>query len=203
MKIKTTLAYATLCTFFLSFFFLSHAYAKAPSKATVMATLEGYEWQINYQQIENLGPDADVTLIEIIEDPTILNFYQIRALEVLRLFPKERVARFLEEYTNRSNTSDVHLKRAIDSYSRAFSAVEPMRVQEFTAPFLQHRNIHVQITAARSLTRVPLLEAEGLVSRYIEDQPQEWIKQKVSKREFPYSFERGIPQPVFQAEESP
>ena len=76
MKIKTTLVYATLCIFFLPFFFLSHAYAKAPSKAMVMATLEGYEWQINYQQIENLGPDADVTLIEIIGHPTLLNFYR-------------------------------------------------------------------------------------------------------------------------------
>ena len=67
---------------------------KQSSKATVMATLEGYEWQINHQQIENLGPDADVTLIEIIEHPTLLNFYQIRALEVLRLFPKRTSGTF-------------------------------------------------------------------------------------------------------------
>ena len=47
------------------------------------------------------------------------------------------------------------------------------------------------------LNRVPLLEAEGLVSRYMRSNLKSG-QQKVSKREFPYTFERGIHNPFLK-----
>ncbi|GIT04182.1 MAG: hypothetical protein CM1200mP28_14410 [Deltaproteobacteria bacterium] len=60
-----------------------------------------------------LGDDADIILIEIAENDSLMNVLRFRALEVLSLFPSDNTVAFLEDTAEKAFTpmEDVALKQ--------------------------------------------------------------------------------------------
>jgi len=154
----------------------STLYSAVPTRTQVMNLLEGFEWTLNAERFAQLGENVDQVLIEIISDPKpIINYYRFRALEALRLYPSEKVAQFIENYTQKKEVHSSHLRRAVDSFSRAFSNTQPERVQKLSARFLDHHDLHLQLIAAKALNRLERPEAKGLVQKYLQKTNQRWI----------------------------
>ena len=67
----------------------------APDKDQVLRMLEGRHWKLDIRVFNKLGDDADIILIEIAKNDSLMNVIRFRALEVLSLFPTDKTASFL------------------------------------------------------------------------------------------------------------
>ena len=68
--------------------------AAGPDKDQVLKMLEGRHWKLDIRAFNKLGDDADIILIEIAENDSLMNVLRFRALEVLSLFPTDNTAAF-------------------------------------------------------------------------------------------------------------
>ena len=152
--------------------------AAPPPRDEVMHLLEGYEWTIVPEKFKNLE-DVDLTLMEIVKDPKpMLNYYRLRALEVLRLFPKPRVADFLDVYLSQEKGTS-RLRRALDSFSINFASTQPERVQKVAARFLKHPKPNIRIAAISTLRKIGTPEALRLLNTHLEKETKPWILQRM------------------------
>ncbi|MGK5092017.1 hypothetical protein WDW89_08385 [Deltaproteobacteria bacterium TL4] len=165
----------------------------APTKQEVQALLLGYEWQLNPELFKNLGPDTDLVLMEIINDPQpTLNYIINRALITLRLYQNERVAQFLEAYIEKGVPSST-VRRAIDSFARAFKDAEPQRVQKSAERLLTHSDPHTQIAAARILKSLNTSASTQTYQRYMRTSMEDWQRTAIQKEDSDeWTLERGI-----------
>ena len=75
-----------------------------PDKDQVLKMLEGRHWKLDIRAFNKLGDDADIILIEIADNDSLINVIRFRALEVLSLFPTENTAAFLEDTAEKAFT---------------------------------------------------------------------------------------------------
>ncbi len=155
------------------------AYAQ-PEKEQVLTLLKGYEWTLEPARFQGLGSDADLTLMEIAADPSLMNAYRFRALEALRLYDNERVADFLENYIDQNDQSS-HLRRAFETFSSRFTDTQPYRVQQAARKLLSNPNAQVRISAARALRKLDTASARSSFQRYLGTEKEEWVKQAVQE----------------------
>ncbi len=158
---------------------INPAYAQ-PEKKQVLALLKGYEWKLEPKWFQWLGDDADLTLMEIASDTSLMNAYRFRALEALRLYDKERVADFLENYIGQNEQSS-HLRRAFESFSSRFADTQPARVQQAARKLLSNSNAQVRISAARALRNLNTDDARSTFQRYLGTEKEAWVKQAVQE----------------------
>ena len=143
-------------------------------------SLEGYEWKLQPSRIQNLGTDADLALMRIVrEGDDYPNYYRLRALEALSLFPSERVAQFLESYLKSPQEEPAHLLRALDSLSKGFAFAQPQRVQRAAESLLGHESPHVRVLAAKTLRRLNTADSRQAVVRYLDRESETWARQAV------------------------
>lgn len=134
-----------------------HAEDAIPSKEIVKNLLLGYEWKLNPTSFERLGDTTYKTLIQIVEDPAPLpNYFRLRALEALRLYPNSEVESFLEKYikSQTSQSSSARIRRAFQSFSIAFTPSQPAKVELLAASLLGHPDAHVRLGAVQQLKRL-------------------------------------------------
>ena len=89
------------CIFLL---YLSEITAAGPNKDQVLKMLEGRHWKLDISAFNELGEDADIILIEIAENDSLMNVIRFRALEVLSLFPTDNTAAYLEDTAEKAFT---------------------------------------------------------------------------------------------------
>lgn len=154
--------------------------AQAQSKEQILSLLQGYEWRLEPVRFTSLREDVDLTLMEIVADTSLMNAYRFRALEALKLFEKERVAKFLENYMNQSQTSS-HLRRAFEAFSEGFSENQPQRVQMAAQRLLSNSDPHVRISAARALRTLSTSNARSAYRGYLNNETEEWIRQAIQE----------------------
>ncbi|MBF0311079.1 MAG: hypothetical protein HQL56_16310 [Magnetococcales bacterium] len=130
--------------------FVGTLQAQEPDRQRVMNLLAGYEWRLIPERWQQLGGDADLILMEVVTDPQLMNVYRFRAMEVLTLYPTNRVADFLERFTL-SATEVPLLWRSFRSMERSFKTSQPDRVARLATQLLQHPNARVREDAARTL----------------------------------------------------
>lgn len=156
-------------------------YGEPPSQKEVKSLLEGYEWRIDVAKFNALGDDVDLTLIEIVEEPSpMLNFYRLRALEVLRFYPKPRVAEFLENYVQTQNNS-ARVARAFNSFAKNFSEVAPERVQRMATHLLKHENPRLRISAVKALRKIKTDNARKMIQAQLEKETKPWVLKRMRK----------------------
>ena len=78
-------------------------------KDQVLKMLEGRHWKLDIRAFNKLGDDADIILIEIAENDSLMNVLRFRAVEVLSLFPTDNTAAFLEDTVEKSFLSLIHI----------------------------------------------------------------------------------------------
>ena len=86
--------FLTTCFLFWNF---SGVSVGASDKDQVLRMLEGRHWKLDIRVFNKLGDDADIILIEIAKNDSLMNVIRFRALEVLSLFPTDKTASFLED----------------------------------------------------------------------------------------------------------
>ncbi|MBF0424889.1 MAG: hypothetical protein HQL66_03605 [Magnetococcales bacterium] len=138
-----------------------------PTVAEVLPHLQGYEWSPRPDLVDRLGPDADLTLMTIAQDAQRHNFLRFRAIHLLRLYPSERVAAFLEQLPGAGREAGL-TRRALESHAAAFSATQPERVERLASDLLDHGDPHVRIQAAKTLRTLNTPSAAALYRQRLQ-----------------------------------
>ena len=165
--------------FFLTTFFLlwnfSGISVAGPDKDEVLKMLEGRHWKLDIRAFNKLGDDADIILIEIAKNDSLMNVIRFRALEVLSLFPTDNTAVFLEDTTEKAFTPMA--RRGFETMKRSFAKTKPERVKRLATKLLKHRNANIRISAARYIRS----EDKILFKRFINTEKESWVRKAVQK----------------------
>ena len=146
-----------------------------PDKDRVLKMLEGRHWKLDIRAFKKLGDDANIILIEIAENDSLLNVIRFRALEVLSLFPTDKTAAFLEETSNEAFTPLA--RRGFETMKRSFAKTKPERVKRLATKLLKHRNANIRISAARYIRYVD----QTLYKSFINKEKESWVRKAVQK----------------------
>ena len=165
--------------FFLTTFFLlwnfSGISVAGPDKDEVLKMLEGRHWKLDIRAFNKLGDDADIILIEIAKNDSLMNVIRFRALEVLSLFPTDNTAVFLEDTAEKAFTPMA--RRGFETMKRSFAKNKPERVKRLATKLLKHRNANIRISAARYIRS----EDKILFKRFINTEKESWVRKAVQK----------------------
>ena len=165
--------------FFLTTFFLlwnfSGISVAGPDKDEVLKMLEGRHWKLDIRAFNKLGDDADIILIEIAKNDSLMNVIRFRALEVLSLFPTDKTASFLEDTAEKAFTPMA--RRGFQAMKRSFARTKPERVKRLATKLLKHRNANIRISAARYIRS----KDKTLFSSFITTEKEDWVRKAVQK----------------------
>ena len=142
-------------------------------KDEVFKMLEGRHWKLDIREFNKLGEGADIILIKIAENDSLMNIIRFRALEVLSLFPSDNTATFLEHTAEKSFTPMA--RRGFETMKRSFSKTKPERVKRLAKKLLKHRNANIRISAARYIRYVD----ESLFKKYINTENESWVRKAI------------------------
>jgi hypothetical protein len=136
--------------------------------AEVMTLLEGYEWTLEPNKFLCLGDGTDTALREIASDFELPNFYRLRALSALSLFPNDLTADLLERTINEASSDASKIRRALRAYSEGFNN-EPERVTMLTRSLLNtSTNRHIKAAAAETLASLNTQDAKQTLQDYLD-----------------------------------
>jgi len=154
---------------------LSGIAAAVPDKDQVLKMLEGRHWKLDISAFNKLGENADIILIEIAENDSLMNVIRFRALEVLSLFPTDNTADFLEDTAEKAFTPMA--RRGFETMKRSFAKTKPERVNHLATKLLKHRNANIRISAARYIRSVD----KNLYNSFINTEKESWVRKAVQK----------------------
>ena len=154
---------------------LSGVSAADNEKEQVLRMLEGRHWKLDIRAFNKLGDDADVILIEIAKNDSLMNVIRFRALEVLSLFPTDNTAAFLEDTAEKAFTPMA--RRGFEAMKRSFARSKPERVKRLATKLLNHRNANIRISAARYVRSVD----QTLYKNFIKTEKEGWVRKAVQK----------------------
>ena len=154
---------------------LSGIAAAGPDKDQVLKMLEGRHWKLDIRAFNKLGKDADIILIEIAENDSLMNVIRFRALEVLSHFPTDKTAVFLEDTAEKAFTPMA--RRGFEAMRRSFKKTKPQRVKNLATKLLKHRNANIRISAARYIRS----EDQALFKSFINTEKESWVRKAVQK----------------------
>ena len=154
---------------------LSGVSAADTEKEQVLRMLEGRHWKLDIRAFNKLGDDADVILIEIAKNDSLMNVIRFRALEVLSLFPTDNTAAFLEDTAEKAFTPMA--RRGFEAMKRSFARSKPERVKRLATKLLNHRNANIRISAARYVRSVD----QTLYKIFIKTEKEGWVRKAVQK----------------------
>ena len=154
---------------------LSGIATAGPDKDQVLKMLEGRHWKLDIRAFNKLGDDADIILIEIAENDSLMNVIRFRALEVLSLFPTDNTAAFLEDTAEKEFTPMA--RRGFETMKRSFAKTRPEIVKRLATKLLKHRNANIRISAARYIRSVD----QTLYKSFINTEKESWVRKAVQK----------------------
>ena len=160
------------CIFFCNFYGIAVA---SSEKNQVLKMLEGRHWKLDIRAFNKLGDDADIILIEIAENDSLMNVLRFRALEVLSLFPTDKTASFLEETAEKAFTPMA--RRGFQAMKRSFARSKPERVKRLATKLLRHRNANIRISAARYIRS----KDQTLFKIFINTEKESWVRKAVQE----------------------
>ncbi|MBF0138263.1 MAG: hypothetical protein H7833_20315 [Magnetococcus sp. DMHC-1] len=151
--------------------------AAQPTVEDMLPRLGGYEWTLDPARFKDPGPDTDLTLMAIVKDTKQPNYIRFRALELLRLYPTDRVADFLESTLATAPVSSF-VRRALESHATAFAKTRTARVERLAGDLLSHNDPNVRIQAAQILRSLKTSTAEALYRQRLEKVPESWEREQ-------------------------
>ena len=154
---------------------LSGISAAGPDKDQVLKMLEGRHWKLDIRAFNKLGDDADIILIEIAKNDSLMNVIRFRALEVLSLFPSDKTAAFLEDTAEKEFTPMA--RRGFETMKRSFAKTRPEIVKRLATKLLRHRNANIRISAARYIRS----KDQTLFKSFINTEKESWVRKAVQK----------------------
>lgn len=159
---------------------------EVPDKSTVLRLLEGYEWQLSQEAFDPLGSSVYLTLIDIIQDESLMTYTHGRATAALTLYRNETVWQFFLDGLEVA-TSTTQTRRAVESICEVFSDSKADQLGAVLVPLLLSEDVHVRTRTATCLGKVNRLSRIDAVTNallaYHDSITESWEKRAAGFRE--------------------
>ena len=167
---------------------LSMAFVLAGMNATVsaateteqvLASLQGYEWQLDRVRLAGLPADSWRTMLDIAQDTDQLDYIRARAAASLTAFPNDDVWRFFIQSTQDS-TAVVSRRRGVDGLCAAFHESRKSALEAVLVPLLGEADTHLRVQTAACLQRLDTETSREVLAVYRAAITQDWEARAVS-----------------------
>jgi hypothetical protein len=130
----------------------------------VMATLQGYEWQLDLAVLRALPAGAWRDLLAVVDDNTQAGFVRERAAASLAAFPNDEVL----------------AGRQVESLCMGFASQRPLVVEQALLPLLEETEGQLRLPAARCLQAMDLPSSQPALARYRGQVANTWEARALS-----------------------
>jgi hypothetical protein len=131
----------------------------------VMATLQGYEWQLDLAVLAALPAGAWRDLLAVVDDNTQAGFVRERAAASLVAFPNDEVLAFYVQSLG-ATQQELHRGRQVESLCLGFASQHPLVVEQALLPLLDETEGQLRLPAARCLQAMDLPSSQAALARY-------------------------------------
>lgn len=142
-------------------------------QAQVLASLQGYEWQVDRERLADLPEGSWILMRDLAEDETQPDYVRARAAASLTAFPNDEVWQFFLARTQAAD-SVVARRRSVDGLCATFETSRQGALTEALVPMLQDPDTHLRIQAATCLQLLDNDTGRAALSRYREGITQAW-----------------------------
>ncbi len=115
---------------------------------------QGYEQAPTSSEIEGLGPDVGIALLEIYRDPASPMLHKMRALDLLGNYPSEDLKTLLDAESARTDLSPALARRVLAAAIRAFGEREPAVAERVWNANSASPDATVRFDAAQAITKL-------------------------------------------------
>jgi len=143
------------------------------SDDAVLDLLQGYEWRLQEDKLQSIGPDAYKSLLNIADDAGQVNFIRARAALALTMFPNDEVWDFYErEITMGQNR--IRRRQLVQNFCTSFLQTRPDRVESALMPLLRASDAHLRSNTARCLQKIDSEQARAALESYRRTISEAW-----------------------------
>ncbi len=143
------------------------------SDEAVLDLLQGYEWRLQEDKLQGIGPDAYKSLLNIADDADQVNFIRARAAFALTLFPNDEVWDFYErEITMGQNR--IRRRQLVQNFCASFLQTRPNKVESALMPLLKASDAHLRSSTARCLQKLDSVQARRALASYRRTISEAW-----------------------------
>jgi hypothetical protein len=139
----------------------------------VMATLQGYEWQLDLVALNALPASAWRQLLTVVDDSAQPAFVRERAAASLVAFPNDEVLDFYIQSLGETNKG-LHRGRQVESLCMGFASQRPLAVEQAVLPLLESADGRLRLPAAQCLQAMNLSASQIALTRYREQVANTW-----------------------------
>ena len=145
----------------------------------VMATLQGYEWQLDLAVLRALPAGAWRDLLAVVDDNTQAGFVRERAAASLAAFPNDEVLAFYVQSLG-ATQQGLHRGRQVESLCMGFASQRPLVVEQALLPLLEETEGQLRLPAARCLQAMDLPSSQPALARYRGQVANTWEARALS-----------------------
>lgn len=154
------------------------AVASADAPQRLLATLQGYEWQLDRAALASLPADAWQGYMAIAADAGQAGFVRARAAASLVAYPNDSVWQFyLAAIAGDLPAGDgpgLNRRRSVESICAAFAAERPAALATVLLPLLEQTDVHLRIQAANCLQQLDVDSAHAALAAYRGNIAEDW-----------------------------
>jgi len=143
------------------------------SDDAVLDLLQGYEWHLQEDRLQSIGPDAYKSLLNIADDAEQVNFIRARAALALTMFPNDEVWDFYErEITTGQNR--IRRRQLVQNFCTSFLQTRPDKVESALMPLLKASDAHLRSNTARCLQKLDSEQVRKALASYRSTITEAW-----------------------------
>ena len=143
------------------------------SDDAVLDLLKGYEWRLQEDKLQGIGPDAYKSLLNIADDADQLNFIRARAALALTMFPNDEVWDFYErEITLGQNR--IRRRQLVQNFCTSFLQLRPYKVELALMPLLKESDARLRSNSARCLQKLDSEQVRNALASYRRTISESW-----------------------------
>ena len=151
----------------------------ATETAQVLASLQGYEWQLDREKLAGLPANSWRKMLDIAQDTDQLGYIRARAAASLTAFPNDDVWRFFVQSTQDSNAV-VSRRRGVDGLCAAFHERRASALEAVLVPLLSETDTHLRVQTAACLQRLNTETSREVLATYRAGITQDWEARAMS-----------------------
>lgn len=140
----------------LSVILIASGVRAADAQPRLLATLQGYEWQLDRAALLSLPADAWQGFMALAEDSGQSGIVRARAAASLVVYPNDSVWDFFVQAIGAADGPAVNRRRSVESLCAAFGAERATLLVPVLLPLLDEADAHLRIQAANCLQQLDL-----------------------------------------------
>ena len=139
----------------------------------VLASLQGYEWQLDEEKLASLPAGSWEIMLNSAQDEGQSGFIRARAAASLTAFPNDVVWQFFIQGTQNPD-SVVARRRSVDGLCAAFGTTRVPALEAVLVPLLEDTDTHLRVQTATCLQLIDTDTARAALATYRDGISQDW-----------------------------